>query len=563
MERLVPPYRGVSNHAGFIDTPPGIAPYALDADGKPRARNFLPHSPGSKDRGSVGQRHGHRLLFPQQCGGAGGSAWQALVPVARASVIDGYRPGTCTPLTDGESEVSGAITGNWALIDSVPSSDYVGTLDVSDDGGGVVNSVNATAVCPVAQTNDDGETYYRFMVSSNYTSGGNTRARIRCIRSDTKATVWTYGISAGGQDKFINTMVCSDNFLFVCSNGNVLVLRVTDGTLVMTCALEGWSQEAIEADVYKTVAGDEYLFVGFNGSDVAGATSGNSTPIDAGVAATCFRAGVMRYRINNEYVSATGPYQNADVLTYPTTGWGQTLDLDTGDINNADIDLFDSFHGYFRVSEWSAVEGHGCLINGLRVHKGTGTVVVARTNQGYGPNSSYPPDGATQPSITVFAISFEGVLLWEADTNSILESGAGGYQNDIPIGAGDDPSISAVCVNTRGEVCVSGRQNAASFNTFGLDVRNGTLEWQANTQSASGSTRQGAIGVDPGDGHIIIGGDRNDDWDGADPGDNRNWFKVHSQTGEVLETFEHGANVSILSVSVFPNGTSLVGMDRI
>lgn len=574
MERLMPPYRGVSNHVAFADTPPGVVPYVLDAAGKPRARNFIPHSPGSKDRGTIGQRFGHDYLFPQQLGGPGGSPVQAVLSVARSSVIEGYRTGTCVPLVTGSAVVSGAIAGNYFQLDSVPSSDGTGTLDVSDDGGSVTNSVSASAVCPVAFTNNDGQTYYRCFVASNFTGAdGHLHARILCFRDDTGATVWQYTINTASVDSFINSMCCSDDFLFVCTNAVIKVFRVLgDSTayvsgddaysLVDTNTLMGYAQESIQAAVYKTVAGQEWLFVGFNGSEVGGLTSGNSTVITAGTPASCFRAGVMRFQINAEYASTTGPYQNANVLTYPTLGWGQTLDVDTGLADNSGDTLYDGFHGYFRVSERSLVTGHGCLVTGLCVNPSNGNVIVSRTNQGYGPNTTYPPDGLTYPTISIFCIGFDGTLQWEADTNSILEVGAGGYYNDIPTGAGDEPSLSAVSCNARGEVCAAGRNNAAGFGVFGIDASDGTLQWQATVQD-TGTVRQAAMDYDRGDGHFVMGGDRNDDWDGGGVGDNRNIWKVHSQTGVVLRTFDWGANVSALTVSEMPDSSVVVGTDRI
>lgn len=554
------PVHGVSNARSFIDTPGDMAPYALDADGKPIMRNIVPFTPGSKDRHVLGSRAGHSLLFPQQCGGLGGAAWQELIPVAISSTLDGYTVGTCTVLTadDSVSVESGAIVGNYFQVDSVPSMDGVGALET---GG-----VSASAVCPALQGSGDG--YYLCFVATTYTGGsGFTEAKIRCFRDDTGATVWEYTISSATANKFINTMTCSDGFLFVCTNAVVLMLRVTDGSLVATETMGGWAQETIEAGVYKTAAGAEWLFVGFNGSEVAGRTQDEAgadvEPITAGDHATHFRAGVMRFQIGNEYVNPTGPYAG-DPLTRDTYGWGQTLDAATGLTDNSDTDFNEGFHGYFRVSERSMVEGHGCLITALAVDSRDGSIIVGRTNQGYGPNSDYPPDGLSYTCITVFKISFDGELEWEMDVGSLLstEVGHGGYANDIPTSATDDPTISQVRVSRLGMVCAAGRQTESGFNTFGIDTDDGTLQWTLNLTDSGLSMRQAAIAVDPGDGAFVLGGDVNDAWEGSGSDDAHLW-KVNALTGAVMWDYLIDVDVSVLAVSMMPDGSLVVGTDYV
>lgn len=560
-----PPVRGTSNARSFIDTPGDLVPYVLNSAGKPIGRNFLPYTPASRDRHVIGQRAGLSKLFPQQSGAPGGSPWQCLVNVSRASVIADYQIGDCFSMTEGLSLESGVITGNYFQLDSVPSSDGIGALGTG--------SVNASAVCPARKGTDEAP-YYACFVSSNTSSGGFGIATIRAFRDDTGATLWTYVISEASVDRFINTMTASDNFLFVCTGAVVLMIRVSDGTLVSTETLSGWAQEAIEGAVYKNLAGSEWYFIGFNGSNLLGATqtTGGATihVIEAGNPATQFRAGVQRFSINNEYVTAIGPY-SSDPLVKEPLGWGQTLDEDTGFPDNASTNYNEGFHGYFRISERSQVTGHGCLITALAVHPTTGAVFIARTNEGYGPNSgfdsasglTFQPDGNTFPPITVMGISFAGERLWESDTFSLksLEVGMAGLPNDIPLSSADDPSISAIRCNARGEICVGGRQNDGFFSIFGIDAEDGALQWQANLMNTGLSVRQGAMAVDPGDGHFVIGGDRNANWDGH-TGSAHVW-KVHSQTGEVLWHFDLSANVSALTVAMRPSGGIVYGTDFI
>lgn len=550
------PVRGVSNARSFIDTPGDTCPYALDENGLPIMRNIVPHTPKAKDRHVMGGRAGLSRLFDQQCGGPGGSEWQEIIPVAISSRVEGYTIGSCVMATTGQNVTSGAIVGNYAQLNSVPSSDGIGALGTS--------TVVATAGCPRLISGS----YYLYFVAINYTgSGGSGEAKIRAVRSDTGATVWEYTISTSGQDRYVNTMCCSDYFLFVCTNAVVLMIRVDDGSLVTTETLGGWAQEAVQGGVYKTTTGDEYLFVGFNGSEIAGRTQdedGNDVEtIEAGDPAKHFRSGVMRFLIGAEYANTTGPYVG-DPLTRDTYGWGQTLDPNTGLTDNADTDFNEGFHGYFRVSERSLVEGHGCLINALHVGI-DGRVYVARTNQGYGPNAAYPPDGTTYPPIVGFAITFEGELLWEADTGSLLSSeiGLGGYANDIPTSASEDPAISQIAYSRLGVVVLGGRQNDAGYSAFGLDADTGAPQWTANLMDAGLSLRQGAIAVDPGDGHVMLGGDVNDAWDDAGVGEDAHLWKLNAITGAVEWDFLIDDAVSVTGLSVLPSGTMAVGFDYV
>ena len=569
MQRLVPPFRGVANSTGFIDTPAGFAPYALDADGLPITRNCIPHTPASKDRGAIGQRAGHSLVFPQQCGG--GLPWQALISVRRSSVVTGYTQASCDQATSGSSLESGALTSvNYIQLDSVPSSDGVGFLD---DGVSHANSVNAAAACQRLQSGG----YYLCFVSTNYTgTDGLLKAQIRCFRDDTGETVWTYTISDATLDQFINTMTCSDHFLFVCTNAVVVMLRVTDGSLVTTNTLGGFAQEAIEGGVYKDASGDEWYFVAFNGTEQAGRTQDTNGAdihmIEAGVPASMFRTGVQRYRINNEYVSDVGPYSSA-AMTSEALGWGQTATVVNGVAvpDNAGTDYNEGFHGYFRISERSAVTGHGCLVTALAVDPRNGSVAITRTNQGYGPNSTgtdrtsgqpFTPDGAIFPSISVMKISFAGRLLGEWDPGSITnEIGVGGVYNDIPTGPGDDPSFSVCRINRLGVLCVGGRTNDVGLSVFGLDADIGTILWEGAVQD-TGSLRQACAAVDPGDQHFWVGGDRNSAWDGSGGNDAHLW-KMNPSTGEIVRTWDVGSNVSALGIGMMGDGSMVVGMDFI
>jgi hypothetical protein len=81
-------------------------------------------------------------------------------------------------------------------------------------------------------------------------------------------------------------------------------------------------------------------------------------------------------------------------------------------------------------------------------------------------------------------------------------------------------------------------------------------------QSATGFVAEGAADIDS-DNNPVFAGTRNDQWDGASPGDNRIMWKLNRNTGEVIETFDFGQNVSGLGVACAGDGRKYLTTDKV
>lgn len=540
MRPIMPPIYGAANDTTFKATPAGFAPVGrllnvdvFNADG---------------DRPQMGKRRGLAKLVPARIGSG---PVMGLCSVQRASVVTGYAVGTCTPHASGTTLEAGAITGNYWMLDTVPAMIRDGFLDVTGLGGTAANACNAVTTWETLQT-DGSATYALIAVSTNYTVAGKWQATIRVFRSDTGATVATATISHAIDPRRINSMHWGRNFLFVCVENFLYVYR-QDLTLVDSYHIEGWASEVVQCDSWWDGT-NEYLMVGFNGADSAATVTNASGTfmIDAGNAAIQFRSGIRKYRVDQTYTSAVGPYGSSEVLT--PVDFGQAFD--GAAVNNASWTYFETYHQYFRFSEWSRVRPWGCLVQGVAVDD-DGNVLVARTNTGYGPNSSFSPDVGITGRITVCKISAAGAMVGEWDVDSVVEVGMAGFYNDI-----NNPTLEGIDTDAAGDVYVGGRQNAAGFSAWKLRGASGARAWSINLQTGTGKIRQGSVRVDRNDGHVVLAGDRNSAWDGSG-GNNANFWKRDATTGDALQSFDLGAAVSGLGVAVTAQGEYVYVSDKV
>jgi hypothetical protein len=517
--RVIPPFRGAANNTAFIKTPGDLAP--LDT-----MRNFRTFVP-DKDRPQGGKRPGIVKAFDRQLKNA---AVQALCPVSRASYISGYLLGDGRDMGDGSSKDSDALEGNLFILDEVPSMRYALELDALQYGGLDAQASNAVAFHP-----DDDLIAFAINIPGADTVSGFGETVIRVVTTD-GAVLWTIHVTSAFADRYTNTLVFSRHFLFVCVADHVRMYRVSDGSDFGTAFLGAWASETVEADVYRGPGGTEFLYVAFNGANKPGDLVGGGSII-AGPYAIHFRSGIIKYRlIYNEGQDGYNPLVQVSFGTAPDPA--DPLIEDGG------------FHGYWRVSEQSGGKPWGCLINAMRVSPADGSVFFARTNQGYGPNTLYHPDGSTA-FVTVTKVLANGTLAWERDTDSIDpgESGALGFANDIPTAPGDEPAILAVAVDGNGDVYAGGRRNILGDSVFKLRGTDGVMVWTTTVAGIYPKViRQAAMAIDPTDGNLVVAGDRNNDWIGAD-GQAHLW-KISGNNGTVLWSFDILSNVSGLGVDV-------------
>lgn len=549
-KRLAIPIRGASNATAFIEDPGDTAPVEILSN----ARVF--DVAEGRARGSV--RESLERVFP---GTIGSGDVQALKAISLSSQTTGYNLGDQTLLTSGTSKATAFHSGNFWRLDAIPSVEIKYTVDVTGDGGPAAQAVNA--VC----YSRDGT---KVFASCNYLVAFEGRAQVNCYDCASNNLLWSHTIKETGENRFVNTIVAGNEYLFVCTNKYVRCIRIDTGAAVGSTEydLNGWSSETIEAAVVDEEVADpitaetitvERLYVGFDGATAAGTRTGGGL-IDAGIYAANFRAGVMKIGVTKIVdLPGVGPgYPGINIVPWSTG------------LSNSDP-FYEATHRYFRVADKTAAKGFGCQIKALRATP-DGGVVVARTNQGWGPTSAYrpspteaSPDSAGVPTgnpfVSVFKISAAGVLEWENNSAESITndgSGQGAYAlhphfNDIIT-----PSFEAIAVSDNGSIFVAGRQNHLGYSVYCLEST-GSPRWRANVVPAGIGSQvfQAAAAVDPNDGNIWLGGVRNNAWDGSDPDgggpmtpQDAHLFKLDALTGINVGSFNLNGAVSALAVAV-------------
>ncbi len=532
--RIQVPIRGAANNTAAFDTPAVVCPpSAID--------NVLPIRPDT-DRPQIGSRMGFPEFFPGQYGS--GLPVQGMGVVHRGRTASGYTLGVCTALatTSGGPKDSPPIAGQvWGLVNQ-----FFLTLakyeDVTGDGGPANQSVNAVCASP------DGT---RIVHACNYVDASTDQvSRITCRDSTTGAVLWTQKIATAGVDRFTNSVVCNGEWVFACTNAMVRVYRLSSGAApavgAQDFAMNGWSDECIRACLDTSGR----LLVAFAGSSI-GATLGSGVVVTSGAYASHFRSGVMRFTV----ATVAGLAAAGNVLTQSDL----SPQLDPA------ATYYEGSHRYCRLSEHLVWKPMGCLPTSLAATP-DGGFVVSHTNQGWGPNGNpanahYRAPNGTAGYYTIAKFSSAGALEWQIDTASILEAGAGGFLNDIPVGAADDPSIHALAVADDGIIYAAGRRNLAGAGgvcAFCFD-QDGQLIWQ---QDLGGTVREGGIVVPPvgtssssgttfrNTGAPIFVGDRNSAWPAATG--NAHLWELRTGDGGISRTFDLGAAVSALGVAAIP-----------
>lgn len=509
----MPPYRGVSDNTPYGTTQPDTVP-------PERMINMRPYGTDTK-RPRVGTRPGLKRLFPTQLGN--GKPVQCIRSVTRASGVSGYRVGSCEAIA-GTSRPSVDLQGHVWLFDDVPSMEREYFLDATAlfFGASGQSSCVDCAIHPSLS-----RVAGVVNIGSGVSASGNIEAMVQVYDLDGSSQAIWHIYDSGG-DRFSNAIAFSDDYLFVTINNTVRVYSAqTPTTAVADVDLNGWSQEVTGLAVWKDPSGQEFLYCCFLGTEAA-ATLASGTTVEAGISASHFRAGIMRFRIN-----ATGA-----PLTQVTYG----TQLDSSDTYYDDNGT-GSPHGYFRFSEQTAARPYGCYPTGIAVAR-DGSVIVSRTNQGYGPNTTSFSPTIAQPYISVMRIEPDGSYGWEADTFSHKTSATHGF-NDI-----HNPSLNAVAIDSTGDAYVGGRASESGECAFRIDRTTGAVIWGAvlQTTSVSEAIRQNGVGVDPRDDAPMFFGDRNTSWTGAAGRDAHGW-KLDPVSAGVRKFFDLGTNVSGLGVS--------------
>jgi outer membrane protein assembly factor BamB len=545
------PNRGVTNAPAFIKTPGDAAPIGT-------TYNVLPDEAiTGRMRGS--KRMGIVRVFPQPIGPG---PVQGLGVITRASSVSGQRLGSSVDMDSAASKDATGISGQVWGMDAAPSLDFMYRVDVTSSGpfaddGAMDNGVQAMCLSAKGRGLNLLQKAGKFLaVASNYFSLGDGFgvARIVLFNTETGRMIGTARLSQPGGIQNVNTMVMSDRALYVCTNHWVNVYRVADEsaeglqdglTPLSESAINcnGWAQEVIQAGLSPN---GSYLYVAFNGTST-GATLASGALVTAGINATHFRSGIMRY-----HISSDAPYLTPEA-------WGTQLPSTARYYEGGT-----SPHNYWRMSEQLDRAPQGGYVTALKV-AADGSILLTHTNTGRGPDNNpahvtdyRAPQGPSYKTVT--KILADGRIAWSTDTFSIRDANDQGKLNDIPTPPDDFhyPSIQAVDVDEAGFVYVAGNLSTG-LNVYKLDKDNGVILW---AQNAGAVVPQAGICIGPG-GQPVVCAFRNDDWeDGSHVGEDRILFTLDPETGDVLSTYDLAEPVSALCVAA-ANGRLFFGTDSV
>jgi len=531
------PIRGAANNTPFIEQPQGFCP--LEG-----IRNVRPFGPDGRRR--LAQRPPLNKLFGRQIGG--GNPVQGLGVITKASSIAGYDVGSCETV-EASSDVSGALAGQvWFLEQNrgMYADDYLDNQNYNGTGG--TNSVQSAAVAPSWSEYPD-----RVAVVSNFTdaTSGKTKYVLR-LYSPEGAIIASTSRESPYTPKFnhyANPPAISEHFVFVPSRTLVDIFKLSDGSHYGTILLNSWASDVVGCRVYKPTTGNSILWVLHQGSKASGAYTGGigSGVIQQGKWAQQFRSGVQKWELTQETALNVTP-----------------LFRIFGTQKGSGDDYYEAFHGYFRISEQTVLPPHGARVTALAVSPLDGSLFVARCNRGWGPNNGltdfHPKDPL--PFVSLMKITSAGVTAWELDVDSVREVGDGGYINDIPISAGDDPThLQAIC-DEDGNCFLAGRRNLNGFSIIKVH-RDGYAMWgktlMRDVQPAA--HREGGIAIDPTDQGVVTVGDRNSSWEGATG--NAHAWKLDNNSGQIIWDYDLDASVSGLGVAMLSDGRIVYTTDKV
>ncbi len=540
------PFRGVTDKTPFIKTPGDSCP--------PGSLRNVRVFDITKDRARGGQRPGLTRLFDTQI--CGGNPVQAVASFSKPPKTTGYELGTTRRVTDNiVSRTSAGLAGQAWILNPVPGM----IRDFLDSRGGGA----APGICCCWHPEITNNIRRGFFCTS-YTDAGSNNGKqttgVNCI-DDQGVTLWQAVLEdrqAGGSlPSTPNTRTISVNSIKVAlpatdngfvivgvlltrvtapltTQGYVYVYKASDGTYLKRYDLGGWASEAMAI----AVRTDGKVAVLFNGSGAAG-TLPNHPNIPPGSnaiqdGATLFRSGIMLF-------TATGDL--AEPLRQEV--FGDQLDpLDT---------YYEAAHGYFRFSEQLARAPFGCYPTSMAAGL-DGSLLVTFSNRGWGPNGFYQPTDTQYPYTTAALISIDGIVIWEADTESIRRAYTGPwgtYYNDLPDTgdpfSGNPCTLWACAVGPAGELYVGGCRNTSSttpsdgHNVWRLAQADGRIVWSGNVGGSasaySAGIAQNGMAVDPLDSNVVVAGYRNA-VGAVSPATSAHLWKLDAATGQPVWSYD-------------------------
>jgi hypothetical protein len=569
---VVGPTGGAANNSTFSKTPAKFCP--------PSAMLNTRVIGSSRKRLRFGQRPGITRQFNQRMGVGGWDGMGTGSPVQAGAVLEsvsgevGTSRGSLNQLTSITSRSGGAITGTvWiingattAMLDSIANTDtpvagqtFLGAFQVG------WHATDATRLGWVILCVDTLAANQLYASVHLY----NTNARTQVWQSylkdwDPTSPATQAGGAVGARSQAPNSIRVYANYTYVTAGPYIYVYRTSDGFYLKRYNVSGWAEEV--QDVRLGPLGGLYcLFTGTG--TVSGIIPADTAFVHEG---QHVRSGVALFQVNAD----TGN-SSPNPLTH--VAFGQTL---TTGPNYENHQTFRFSEHLFRGFDGAAVRTNprGCLPFGFALDA-SGNVFCSFTNRGWGKTlATDPPDFSFAPT-TVCKIGGTaatlGTLRWEGDTQSVLDdyqAPSGAHMlNDIPGGGtinrqwpvglasvhgpgGDEPSVDSLCCDAAGDVYAGGHRNQADpangTNVYKLSGLDGTPQWSINL---SGMIYQHCMAIDPTDGNLVVGGERNSDWEGADPGTGprqAHLWKLNAGNGAVMWHQDLGSAVSCFGVDV-------------
>lgn len=514
--RLPLPVRGASDVPAFTDQTPDTCPPGAIRN----VEVFAP--PGG--RAQLGMRRGHRRTFPRALGTGPG---QALLPCTRVPSVTGYVLSKGSEIGGGASRLVEAYQGNVWMLDDVPTLDR----EAAFKPDGVNRASNACA------WSQDGT---RLAVGVNTVAGDGRTIGVVGVYDTTGALVFSRTLAIPFPfHSAINSLVWSKNWLWACAGPHIF--RIAKDNASWTYFYPGWTKEVVQVTLLEDDQGVERLYPATDGFETPGTLVGYGLMTEP-YCQQQTRSGIHCFRINE---GATG-----SVLIREQFG----LALDPAAAG------YESNHGYMRVSELPVVRPYGCNMLAVAAGGPFNEIAFTRTNQGFGPTGAYRPNGTARPPFCVGLLATDGTLEWMVDQDSLNAAGMGFGYYESPPGTPvyhyndiNTPTYESVAINGDGDVYIAGRQNRAGFSVLKLSGEDGRMLWRQNVVASGGQIRQAAIAVNPTNGNVIVGGDRNNVWPGA-TGQAHIW-ELSSVDGSIVNTFDVGKAVSVLGVSVKADGS--------
>lgn len=488
--------RGVSDAGPFAEQPAGVAPPA-------GLLNFIPDDQG-RERGRA--RPGARRLFGPLAGPV-----QNMLSVQRSTAAVGVQVASCRRPESWLDRLSGPVFGH---VFGLTANTWAMFSNIHDNRGSGAEGVQAVSFHPTGNT-------LAFVL--NWTDGTTSKSACGVRYCDAGgATLWTAEVKDTASvgpwfDYFGRSVEVTTEHTLVAINEWMYVFRNSDGAYVARYA-DGYGSQTREI---RARPDGKVAVLSFGASQAADTTPFVNQP-GVVLVKECWH-----YLSNVSLWEPTGdpanPYRKVNFQSYPATGsW------------------YINLHGTFRFAEHSAAGPRGCFPCSLTC-RADNSIVVARTNAGWGPNGNYTPGGEGVRYVSIVAISENGEQLWEADPESIRRAYTGPWgtiYNDIPdpayAGAGATATWECITADARGDLYVAGTRNAAGINAVKLSGLDGSRVWGVDLGAR---ITPDSIAIDPTDQSVVVGGTRNSAWTGSG-GTNAHLWKLNPRTGAVLQSFD-------------------------